>query len=317
MACRRPPVQSPSFSFTHATRASHSSVAPLEPKPPKWVVDIFADRGVDPPAGPHERCGSIDVVRREPFVRVTTRIPGAILRDAQELSAAVADRYSEIDHLLTRLQKRALRIWNYVPGIVDGLGPGLDRYMAFNQGRHAAYTKISGSPECFARVVPSASAVGVSGQDLVIDCLASATGGTAVENPRQITSWQYSQRYGPKPPCFARGTTTVIDGRRALLLSGTASIVGEASRHPGNIRAQIVETSLNIAALIVNAGAPPDEPLQRLIDVRAYVVNAGDVDLVESELRARCGAALRIESAIARLCRPELLVEIEGVALLS
>src|SRR6185503_5831087 len=98
----------------------------------------------------------------------------------------------------------------------------------------------------FGRVLPAASAVGIAGPDLVIDCLASASGGAPVENPRQIAPWQYSRRYGPKPPCFARGTVTRLNDRRMLLIGGTASIVGEESRHPGDLTAQVGELLINL-----------------------------------------------------------------------
>jgi enamine deaminase RidA (YjgF/YER057c/UK114 family) len=101
-----------------------------------------------------------------------------------------------------------------------------------------------------------------------------------------------------------------------LLVAGTASIVGEESRHPEDTRAQVTETLRNLEALLVNAGAPAGDPLRRLTDVRIYVVRADDTELVEREVRARAAASVRIETALARVCRPELLVEIEGVALL-
>ena len=43
-------------------------------------------------------------------------------------------------------------------------------------------------------------------RDLMIDALSAASPGIAVENPRQIPSYRYARRYGPRPPCFARAT---------------------------------------------------------------------------------------------------------------
>jgi chorismate lyase/3-hydroxybenzoate synthase len=110
---------------------------------------------------------------------------------------------------------------------------------------------------------------------------------------------------------------TALGGAPALLLSGTASIVGEQSRHPGDVRAQMAEVCRNLEALIVNAGGCPSQPLHQLTDARIYVVDPGDADFVEQELRSRTAADIRIETALARVCRQELLVEIEGVAVLG
>jgi len=269
-----------------------------------------------------ERRGTVEVTRRDPFVRVTGRIAGAASLGATELSSRVAKQYAAISGVLSSLDRYPIRFWNYVPGIVDALDRGVDRYMAFNRGRHLAYTDLHGSPNGFARSIPTASAVGITGPDLVIDCLASDEPGTPVENPRQTASWQYSRRYGPRPPCFARGTLTTIDGRRVLLLGGTASIVGEESRHLANRAAQVEEVLTNMEALIANAAAerPADSStfsqngLARLTDARIYVVDADDAESVEKEIQSRVGRSVRFETVVARVCRPELLVEIEGVA---
>jgi chorismate lyase/3-hydroxybenzoate synthase len=259
----------------------------------------------------------VDVRQHGPFARITTRIPNAVLLDGDGLSAIVAERYAAIDQVLAKIHRHPIRFWNYVPGIVEPLAPGLDRYMAFNRGRHAACVWSSGIAERFDRAVPTASAVGVHGQDLVIDCLASESGGTPIENPRQIASWRYSRRYGPKPPCFARGTLTTLGDRQVLLVAGTASIVGEESRHHGDAQAQVTEILRNIESLIRYAGCSGRQPLHRLTEARVYIVRPDDIDTVDAGLRAVCPSSLRIESAVAQVCRPELLVEIEGVALMS
>jgi enamine deaminase RidA (YjgF/YER057c/UK114 family) len=184
--------------------------------------------------------------------------------------------------------------------------------MAFNQGRYAAYCEGGAR---LAGPIPTASAVGVDGPDMVIECLASPEPGVQVGNPRQINPWCYSRRYGPRPPCFARATIATLGGRKVLLIGGTASIVGEESRHAGP-EAQIAEIVANLAALIAEGARDHRSPMERLADVRIYVVNAGDAEAVECALRAAAGQHLRVEAALARVCRPELLIEVEGLATL-
>ena len=302
--------------FDQPSLASRPSISALQPEPPAWVFDLFRD-GSEPVSIGAERTGLVRVVRRDPFVRVTARVPGAEALDAAALSEAVSARYVAIADVVRELDRRPIRFWNYVPGIVNPVGPGMDRYMAFNRGRHAAYSTRQDGAEGFEQSVPAASAVGIAGPDLVIDCLASTQGGTPVENPRQIASWRYSRRYGPKPPYFARGMLTVLDGRRVLLVAGTASIVGEDSKHPEDVPAQVGEILRNMEALLVNAGLPRDRAFERLTDLRIYVVHDAHADIVETELRARTGPAVRVQTVLARVCRPELLVEVEGVAALD
>jgi chorismate lyase/3-hydroxybenzoate synthase len=120
------------------------------------------------------------------------------------------------------------------------------------------------------------------------------------------------------PPCFSRATIATIDARSLLLIGGTASIVGEDSLHPGDAGAQLCETLRNIEALIHAAAGGGDgaesEPLDRLKDVRVYVARPEDAAPVRRVLTTTCAGAGRVELTIARVCRPELLVEIEGVA---
>jgi chorismate lyase/3-hydroxybenzoate synthase len=87
--------------------------------------------------------------------------------------------------------------------------------------------------------------------------------------------------------------------------------------HEGDVRAQFEETLRNLAALVAAACGKPDtaaDALARIHTVRAYFAREEDFPFVQSALRSRLPAALEIELVAARLCRPELLVEIEGVA---
>ena len=81
-----------------------------------------------------------------------------------------------------------------------------------------------------------------------------------LENPRQVPAYRYSRRYGLRPPCFARATKF----ESTLFIGGTASIIGEDSRHAAAIVAQTEETLSNLRALIAAAtGFHPIMPCER------------------------------------------------------
>jgi chorismate lyase/3-hydroxybenzoate synthase len=166
---------------------------------------------------------------------------------------------------------------------------------------------------------PRHGAAPTASGDLVVHCLASEDGGRAVHNPRQRQPWTYSARYGPRAPSFSRGVVAEVAGRVLLMLGGTASILGEDSVHIGDASAQVAETLENMAAVISTAAAreePASHALARLVEIRVYLSPDADQHAILAELRARLAAGIRMEAWIARLCRPELLVEIEGVAAL-
>jgi chorismate lyase/3-hydroxybenzoate synthase len=260
--------------------------------------------------------GRVDVVAADPLVLLAASVPGARGMAADALRSHVSDAYVAIGHALTTLKRVPIRFWNFVPDPGEPMGDGLDRYMVFNGGRFNGYAQWLCATNEFGRLLPTASAVGIISDDLVIYCLASDTRGTPVENPRQKPAYQYSRRYGPMPPCFSRATIANVNGQRRLLVGGTASIVGEDSLHVDDVDRQLEETLKNLEALIDAAaeGSAPGAALGRLLDLRVYVARQEDSPAIRAVLNARCPRAERIELTIARVCRPELLVEIEGIA---
>lgn len=280
----------------------------LSPLPPRWVSDL-ACRTVDVS---DEVRGTAD----ESLTLFHAHVERFVALDPIESRRRVADTYRTLASKLEACGLAPVRFWNFVPQIDAVVAPGLDRYMVFNAGRY----DVCSPGQSQTAPTATASAVGVAGEDLHIYCLSSATAGTPVENPRQKSSWHYSPRYGPLPPCFARATVVDLSGRPQLLIGGTASIVGEESTHVGDPSGQIEETMRNLSAVVRAAsftGDTPGEPLERLVDIRAYVRNGHDADLVAEALSRRCPAARSVELVRATICRPELLIEIEAVACLG
>lgn len=253
--------------------------------------------------------------RRPDWAHVRATVAGALHLPRPAFERAARDAYHAVTAALGAAAPghTPVRFWNFVPGLNDDVGPGVDRYMAFNVGRFQACVEWLGGSDAFERALATASAVGVDVPDLQVHCLAAIGGGSPVENPRQVSAYRYSSRYGPRPPCFARAMRAVLHGGPVLLIGGTASIVGEQSLHPGDIGAQTTETLNNIEALVGRAvgGAAP---LGHVRELRVYVRDAAHAGRVETMVRERCHAVGRVEFVRAQICRKELLVEIEGVA---
>ncbi len=260
---------------------------------------------------------------------VSVRVPAARRLRAAELEERTRQAYQAVaGRLADRAERHVVRMWNYIPGILEPLD-GLDhRYMAFNAGRHRAFEEWFAGRRRFDRTVPTASGVGHDGDDFVVHCLAAAAPGRPVENPRQVPSYCYSQHYGPLPPCFARATLVDPgpDGRPWLLVGGTASVVGEESVHRGDLEAQVEETLANLAALLTAglaaAGlarppAPRRELLARFFSVRVYHPPRVDPRHVTRLLAGAFAASAEVQVLVADLCRAPLEVEVEGVAALG
>ena len=258
----------------------------------------------------------VEQVRTRDFLLASLRLAGASAMDGPGLEQAAADAYQTLAGSIREMPAwHPVRIWNFVPRILDDGGDGMDRYMRFNAGRYQALMKWFGGAHGFDRMLPTASAVGHGGADLVIHLLAAREPGAAVGNPRQVSPHRYSRRFGPLPPCFARATRLNLpDGRRLLLAGGTASIRGEESMHVGDLRLQLAETFDNLAALVTSAFGPTERPLHRYRTLRVYYVREADLPDIRDAIARDLPGLDRVEWMLATLCRGDLLVEIEGSA---
>ena len=225
-------------------------------------------------------------------------VEGAAEHAYAQLCAFVAS--SDAPHLL--------RLWNYLDAI--NLGDGDDeRYRRFCAGR--ARGMDAHAPARY----PAATAIGRHDgvRCLQVYGLAARHAGTPVENPRQVSAWRYPREYGPTAPTFARGMRTAS---AELLISGTAAVVGHASRHAGDLEAQLGETIANLESLALEAGARAPG-LDGHSIMKAYVRHDADAAQVAATLKARLPALGGLLLLAGDICRRELLVEVDGVHALA
>ena len=232
--------------------------------------------------------------------------------NAQALRSATEAAYGELFATLEGLHfPHPLRIWNFLPEI-NRESAGGERYWHFNGARQDVFL---GYNRCIAGNVPAASAVGtVASTPLTINCIASASAPISLENPRQLSSWDYPVQYGPRSPTFARACIEG-DGAQTLFISGTASIVGHETAHAGNECEQTRETLRNIRAMIDAANERIGAKRFSLRDLRykVYVRHPEHQPAIEREMRREIGEPAQVMYLRADICRRELLVEIEAV----
>lgn len=203
-----------------------------------------------------------------------------------------------------------LRMWNYFPSI-NLETHGLERYRQFCVGRHQAFTDYGYAHGCD---LPAASAIGSRGAGLHIYFLACRTPGTAIENPRQMSAYRYPPEYGPRQPTFSRAISQRWENELQIYISGTASIVGHASRHRDDLPAQIEETLRNMRALLqrVSTRRPPCD-LTALASAKVYLRRPADLQPAMEILSAALDPDSPVLYLEGDICRSELLIEIEGV----
>ncbi|HEU0276326.1 MAG TPA: pteridine-dependent deoxygenase [Rhodanobacteraceae bacterium] len=204
-------------------------------------------------------------------------------------------------HVAASPERHVLRIWNYLAAINEGAGDA-ERYRQFCSGRARGMAAQPGFR------YPAATAIGHQGrrQLLQVYALCARQPGRTLENPHQVSAWNYPRQYGPTAPSFARAMQMASG---LLAISGTAAVIGHASRHRDDIGAQADAAFANLRALLGEAGLASfnaESPL------KVYVRRPADADAVEAAL------ARHLDGAVPRLllqgdiCRRELLVEIDG-----
>ncbi len=227
----------------------------------------------------------------------------------------VHQAYAELLEAVAATQHpRLVKVWNYLGGINDGEGD-LERYRQFSAGRAIAFSESGVDNED----APTGTGVGTIGdRGLSIIALCSNRDFALAENPRQVSAFHYPREYGPKSPKFGRGGAVAASDHHLHLISGTASIVGHESMHPGDTVQQLDETLRNLDSLCAAISkVTPEDPKLILDDqsvLRVYLRNPGDYLQIATRLKDYLGlGADQIAFLHGNICRRELLVEIDGI----
>jgi enamine deaminase RidA (YjgF/YER057c/UK114 family) len=121
-----------------------------------------------------------------------------------------------------------------------------------------------------------------------------------------------------KPSSFVRGMRIDLNGLAILLISGTASIDEEGrSVHIGDFRAQLRRTYQNITGLLEAEGATWHDIVRTTCYLRDMerdyeAFNEGRTEFFREQELDPVPASTGIQAI---LCRPELLIEIEAIAM--
>ncbi|MDZ7618051.1 MAG: hypothetical protein U1E05_13685, partial [Patescibacteria group bacterium] len=173
-------------------------------------------------------------------------------------------------------------------------------------------------------VYPASTGIGSDGRGFMASCAALVTERSDVklvplENPVQVSAFDYGSHYSPESPKFARAMVVAVGDVATTFISGTASITCSETQHLDDIVGQTHQTLDNIAALVgednfVQHGMPGmGATLDDMALVRVYIKRKEDYLRTREVCRQRLGG-VPIIYAIADVCRPDLLVEIEGIA---
>ncbi len=216
-----------------------------------------------------------------------------------------------------------VRQWNYLEDIL-GFDGKEQRYQEFNDIRSEIYG------DAFDRCgYPAATGIGMNRGGVIIEFVAVKSDeaiSKAVDNPRQIAAHDYSEKVLVGEECVLKSTPKFERARyleflnkKMVFISGTASITGEKTVGVDDPVEQTEVTIQNMQRLyspeILN-GLSDGKLKARYGHARVYVKNRKDFHAIKKTFKSHYGD-LPVVYIIADICRPDLLVEIEGKVILK
>lgn len=242
--------------------------------------------------------------------------------DAMNITAAAEHAFETIRNILRQESLdfgHIFRQWNYIEGItrIRDDAEQSQHYQEFNNVRAAYYQESA-----FRNGYPAATGIGTRAGGVSIGFFAASEGlfsAGALENPLQRAAFSYSDRvlvgdsdYRGACKCsprFSRAKWISNDKTYQMFISGTASIREEKTVGVDDIVKQTTTTLENISQLIGEAGKPVSVSY-----IRVYVKDAGDYAVVRSLCEEHFPGIPGLY-VVSDICRENLLVEIEAVAL--
>lgn len=203
-----------------------------------------------------------------------------------------------------------IRQWNYIERITAYHGPD-QHYQMLNNARSEFYGLTEWS-----NGYPAATGIGTKAGGILIDFDAAVFKSdtcyaTPIDNKLQVAAHAYSDSVlmeagrHKTTPKFERAKSMTFGSNRLVYISGTAAIRGEESLQGVGVEKQLVITLENIAQLT-------GKTEKRLL--RVYLKNPEDYGPVKNYL-SEYEDNIQISYLSADVCRDELLIEIEGIAI--
>lgn len=208
------------------------------------------------------------------------------------------------------------RQWNYIQHIT-AQNDGSQNYQEFNDARSIFYSSCE-----WPGGYPAATGIGTSAGGIMIEFCAikgENIANKAIDNPLQIAAHAYSQNVldGKVIEELKERTTPKFERARLLgttvYISGTAAIKGEKSNYSTSTVEQTAETMEIMDRLVSKENIPAENNGSKYDILRVYIKHACDIGAAKAFMDTHYPTASK-HYLVADICRPELLVEIEGIA---
>lgn len=299
------PLQTPLVSYIAQRSASNTLTAE--------VVYLASDENI---SIEHHRLYKI--LKNDNCIEIVTAgiIPADLSKNTFEQACEIFSIVADILQSNGFLPSDIYRQWNYIQGITM-LNDGSQNYQEFNDARSIFYSNCEWN-----NGYPAATGIGCDAGGVMVEFCAIKENGILnkpIDNPLQIAAHNYSQKVleGKAADILPEKSTPKFERARILdntiYISGTAAIKGEHSNTCNDIIEQTAETMEVMNYLISKENIPTDNYGAEYDLLRIYIKREEDITAVCKYMQCHYPATPK-HYTVADICRPELLVEIEGVA---
>ena len=243
-----------------------------------------------------------------------------ILQSIAEQSSEVFDKVRQILHAVSISTENIVRQWNYI-GHITGVENNNQNYQEFNNERARFY-----STSTWLNGYPAATGISMDIRAVIVSLIAVKFHDTTrifpVNNSLQFAAHCYSKTVlgdseKKETPKFERAKLVVNEKTACCFISGTAAILGEKSLGNDDVKKQTIQTIELIRHLIsaenLKVNGIDFSGHLKIVHLRVYVKLATDFDKVRRVLETEWPGVSAFY-VCAGVCREELLVEIEGLA---
>jgi hypothetical protein len=247
-------------------------------------------------------------------------ISGNIQKSIGEQSFEVFNKIQQILSAFSMPVENIVRQWNYI-GNITAVENNLQNYQEFNNKRALFYMDSQ-----WEHGFPAATGISMDINALMVSLLAlkfhDETQVFPLNNSFQHAAHRYSdsvlgtsmQKQTPK---FERAKLLISNKSAFCFISGTAAILGEKSVENNHIGNQTLQTIALINHLISPENLKENgidfSGKLKIVHLRVYVKNPTDFEIVHEVVEAEF-PDVNVFYVCAPVCRDELLVEIEGIA---
>ena len=264
------------------------------------------------------------VVRCKDYIRIGDELLSAAIYSSLDYGIAeqaecIFARMAEILKAEGVTTSDIVRQWNYIENITHLSAEG-QHYQLFNDARSSFYNACS-----WENGYPAATGIGtqMGGVMVMFDAVCdSAQHSTAVDNPLQVSAHAYSQQVlinnteaHKTTPKFERARHMKAE-ESSIYISGTAAIRGEESCREdavGQTRLTMENIDYLISAENLTKSGVAEPQTMAYASLRAYLKHRADLAAVVEWMEQNY-PQVDVLYLWADICREELLIEIEGIA---